>query len=249
MKSRRKVLNLGLKTALLTGICVPGPSAFAKSWLDMLNDMVGGKSASTLPAAEIVAGLKEARQVGSRRVIQRVGTRDGFQLDPQIHIPLPGKLAKVQSALRHIGLSGMADDLELRLNRGAEKAAGEAKQLFWKAVNQMTVRDAVNILEGPKDSATRYFQRTMTPELKQRFKPIVHRNLADVGALRSFEQMMKQYRTLPFVPDIRTKLSEYAVEKTLAGIFYYLAREEADIRTNPVKRTTALLKKVFGSQQ
>jgi len=32
------------------------------------------------------------------------------------------------------------------------------------------------------------------------------------------------------------------------GIFYYIAKEEAAIRQNPVKRTTELLKRVFGAQ-
>jgi hypothetical protein len=32
----------------------------------------------------------------------------------------------------------------------------------------------------------------------------------------------------------------------MAGIFHYMAEEEAAIRKNPVKRTTSILKKVFG---
>jgi len=32
------------------------------------------------------------------------------------------------------------------------------------------------------------------------------------------------------------------------GIFHYLAQEEAAIRQNPAKRTTELLKTVFGSK-
>ena len=31
------------------------------------------------------------------------------------------------------------------------------------------------------------------------------------------------------------------------GLFYMLARQEAEIRTNPVARSTALLKQVFGA--
>ena len=35
--------------------------------------------------------------------------------------------------------------------------------------------------------------------------------------------------------------------KAIDGVFLYLAREEAAIRENPAKRTTEILKKVFGS--
>lgn len=245
MPPRRKIL----KYIVLSGFLVPTAARAEQGWLDMLKGVFGSSSKPSLPAGEIATALKQALEIGSGRVIRQVGARDGFHKDPQIHIPLPGALAKVQETLRHIGLSGMADDLELRLNRGAEKAAGEAKDLFVTAVQRMTVKDAIDILNGPKDSATRYFRRTMMPDLRQRFRPVMRRNLAKVGAIRSFDQMMKQYRQLPFVPDINTELSEYAVERTLAGIFHYLAREEAAIRTNPVRRTTAPLKKVFGSKR
>ena len=51
----------------------------------------------------------------------------------------------------------------------------------------------------------------------------------------------------PFVPDVKANLTDYVVEKGMDGIFHYLAREEAAIRSEPVKRTTALLQKVFGA--
>jgi hypothetical protein len=36
------------------------------------------------------------------------------------------------------------------------------------------------------------------------------------------------------------------VDKGMDGIFHYLAQEEAAIRTDPVARSTDLLRKVFG---
>jgi hypothetical protein len=35
------------------------------------------------------------------------------------------------------------------------------------------------------------------------------------------------------------------LDRGIDGIFYYLAIEEKEIRNNPAKRTTELLKKVF----
>ena len=54
-------------------------------------------------------------------------------------------------------------------------------------------------------------------------------------------------QTLPFVPDVKSDLTAYTVEKALDGLFHYLAKEEAAIRNKPAKRTTDLLQKVFGS--
>jgi hypothetical protein len=102
--------------------------------------------------------LKEALRVGVERVTSKVGAVDGFNRDPAIHIPLPAQLRTVQEGLRKVGMSSMADDLETRMNRAAEMAAGEAKPLLWNAIQEMTLDDAQRIFNGPKDAATRYFR-------------------------------------------------------------------------------------------
>lgn len=214
---------------------------------DLLQGLSGGVAGEGLTSEEIGDGLLEALRVGSKRVVKRVGREDGYNADPDIHIPLPGALEKVQSALKTVGLANMADDLELRLNRGAEAAAPEAKAVFFDAIKGMTWEDVKEIYKGPDDAATRYFQRTMNPDLVERFTPIIEDSLSEVGAIRSYDDMMAQYKTLPLVPDVKSDLTSYTVEKALDGLFYYLAKEEAAIRNNPAKRTTELLQKVFGS--
>jgi len=57
---------------------------------------------------------------------------------------------------------------------------------------------------------------------------------------------MGKYQSLPFMPDVKANLTQHVVQLGLAGIFRYMAEEEASIRKNPVKRTTSILKKVFG---
>jgi hypothetical protein len=142
-------------------------------------------------------------------------------------------------------MAGLADDLETRLNRAAETAAPEAKELFWQAIIDMTLEDVQRIYDGPDDAATEYFKSKMSRPLAERMVPIVEHSLLDVGAIRSYDQMMGQYRALPFVPDVKADLTAYVVEKAMDGIFHYVAEEEAAIRTNPAARTTDLLKRVF----
>jgi hypothetical protein len=43
-------------------------------------------------------------------------------------------------------------------------------------------------------------------------------------------------------------LNSYVVEKGMDGIFHYMAKEEAAIRRDPAKRSTELLRKVFGGK-
>ena len=134
----------------------------------------------------------------------------------------------------------------LRLNRAAETATPKAKKLFWDAISQMTLDDVNRIYEGPDDAATRYFQGKMSDPLAKEMGPVVNESLSEVGAIKSYDNVMGRYEQIPFVPDVKANISDYVVEKGMDGIFHYLAKEEAAIRNNPVKRTTELLQKVFG---
>ncbi len=46
--------------------------------------------------------------------------------------------------------------------------------------------------------------------------------------------------------DAKTWLADAATTSALNGLFYYVAREEQAIRRDPVKRTSDILRKVFG---
>lgn len=229
-----------------------GPSS-AQSLLDMLNrgagalqQQGGGTDAAGLSEGEVAGGLREALGVGIVRVVERLGRPGGFLEDPRFHIPLPSPLDKAQSALRMAGLSGLADDLEVRMNRGAESAVPVAKDLFLEAVRNLTFEDAMAIFRGPPDSATRYLERTSGTELANRMRPIVEDALADAGAVQLWDQLVGQAASLPFVGSVQTGLTDHVLDWAKRALFGYLAEEEKAIRQNPAARTTELLQKVFG---
>jgi len=85
----------------------------------------------------------------------------------------------------------------------------------------------------------------MSPPLTKEMSPIVSDSLSEVGAIKSYDNAMKEYKAIPFAPDVKADLTAYVVEKGIDGIFHYIAIEEAAIRQNPVKRTTDILQKVF----
>jgi hypothetical protein len=231
----------------------PFVCAAQTDWLKKGQDLLGAtaKSPSATTAADtsqVAAGLKEALRVGSDTVVGQLGRTDGFNADPAIHIPLPKSFKNVQSTLKSLGMSNLLDDLELKLNRAAEQATPKAKALFLAAIEGMTLDDVMGIYNGPQDAATRYFQQKMSPQLAVEMKPIVDQALAEAGAVQAYDNVMGQYKTVPFVPDVKADLSGYVVEQGMNGIFHYLAQEEAAIRQNPVKRTTELLRTVFGGK-
>ncbi|UCH81043.1 MAG: DUF4197 domain-containing protein [Nitrospiraceae bacterium] len=229
---------------------LPGQDHASGSWWDKgvnifksLGDNGENKEPST---SEIGDAFKQALRIGTENVVSQLGTIDGFNADPSIHIPLPEKLTTVKSMLSKIGKTQMVDDLELKLNRAAEAATPKAKHLFLQAIKDMTFEDVRTIYNGPEDSATKYFQGKMSPPLEKEMHPIVDDTLSEVGAIQSYDRVVGQYKALPFVPDVKADLTEHVIQKGMDGIFYYIAKEEAAIRKNPAKQTTALLKKVFG---
>lgn len=242
-----------ISAAVFIGLTCQTPVHAGNSWLDqgtdLLKSMGSGKEAaevaSGLSTDEIVAGLKQALEKGSAAVVSQLSAQDGFNTDAAIHIPLPESLSMAKSLLDKAGLGEYTDDVELKLNRAAEAATPKAKALFLDAISQMSFDDAKTILDGPDDAATQYFKEKMSPGLSEAMTPVVDQSLDQVGAVQAYDLMMEQYKTLPFVPDVKGDLTVHAVEKAMDGIFYYLAKEEKAIRENPAERTTELLQKVF----
>jgi len=225
------------------------PAFAGNSWLnkgsELLQSFSTSEKAGELTLEEIGAGLKDALKVGSNNVVNQLGAANGFNNDSSIHVPLPASLDKVKYMLSKVKMSYLFEELELKLNRAAEAATPKAKQLFWNAISGMTFQDVQKIYSGPDDAATQYFKSKMSLDLEGAMKPVIEDSLLEVGAVKAYDSMMTQYKSLPFVPDVKANLTEHVVKKGMDGIFYYMAKEEAGIRKNPAKRTTELLKKVF----
>lgn len=254
----KTILRAFISAAILASVFVSGGSR-AADWKSMLKGAVdtvtnpsqeGGQpsTVSGLSTTDIVAGLKEALRVGMQSVARQLGAVDGFNADPNVHIPLPKELQSVQSTLSRVGLSGLADEVELKLNRGAEAAMPRAKELVIKAISSMTLEDAKGIYNGPNDAATQYFKRVTSADLEASVAPIIDTALQEVGAVAAYDQLVGQYKDIPFVPDLKADLTAHATALALDGMFHYLAVEEAAIRQNPAKRTTEILTKVFGAK-
>ncbi|MDX8395232.1 MAG: DUF4197 domain-containing protein [Mariprofundaceae bacterium] len=250
--------KLFLNMMVLAGLlCVPNLAM--AGWMDQLGGMLeqstgnknpiqSNKTLTKLSHSEIDAGLKDALRVGSEKVVSQLSKKDGFNKDSQIHIPLPKNLQTVKSALGRMGMGSMMNDLELRLNRAAEAATPKAKKIFGHAIKAMTITDAEKILKGPDDAATQYFKGKMSKPLADEMRPMIQQALKKAGAIKAYDSVMGQYQSLPFMPDVKANLTRHVLDFGLKGVFHYMAVEEKEIRKNPVKRTTQILKKVFGSR-
>lgn len=200
---------------------------------------------SELTDNTIANALKQALLNGTSDVINQLSNSGGFNQDETIRIPLPDSLKIVQTSLDKIGMGGSLSELENKLNQAAELATVKARPLFVDAIKALSWSDVRTLLNGPDDAATRYFQERMSDPLKSEMMPVVDESLSKVGAVKSYTSVMNSYNALPFVPQIDADLSNHVTNRGIAGIFYYLAIEEKNIRNNPAKRTTELLREVF----
>ncbi|GGY43215.1 DUF4197 domain-containing protein [Parvularcula lutaonensis] len=231
------------------------PVALAACTTDELNSVLGDVLGGTtgrggLTPAEAAEGIRAALDQGVSAAIARVGRTNGYLGDPTIRIPLPARLASIQTTLRRFGLSALLDDLEVQINRGAEVAAPQARSIFVAAIRQLTIPDAIAIVNGGPTAATDYFKRTTTPKLTNLFTPIMTDALQRAGAIQTFDQMVTRLEGIPLAPqlgaDAKQDLIRHGVTRGLEGLFVYIAEEEAQIRQNPAKRTSEILRRVFG---
>ena len=199
-----------------------------------------------LSEGKIIEGLKEALEIGASNAVRLVSKIDGYYGNPQIKIPLPDSVRKVEKALRAVGYGSKVDAFELSMNRAAEKAAPKAKALFVDAVKQMSFEDARKILDGRDNEATLYFEDKTRNKLTEVFEPIVHSSMSQVGVTRQYQALDAKVRSIPFTDPLSFDLDQYVTGRALDGLFFMLAEEERKIRQDPAARVTDLLKEVFG---
>lgn len=210
---------------------------------DLLEKVTGSKENEE---DTLVAGLKEALDVGTKQAVQKVSVQDGYFGNLDIKIPVPEKLKKTESLLRKLGMDDRVDAFILSMNRAAEEAAPQAVDIFVGAIRDMTVVDAYGIVKGDDTAATSYFRDRTSDDLTGLFRPVITDSMATVGVVRSYKKMMDRYNSIPFVKKIDVDLERYVTGKALDGLFFMVGEEEKKIRTNPAARVTELLQKVFG---
>ena len=203
----------------------------------------------SLSNQDITRGLREALTQGVRNAVDDLGRRNGFLDNSRVRIPLPKNLQRTERALRAAGQGRRVDEFIEAMNHAAEEAVPVAVDVFLESVRQMSFNDARQILSGGQDdAATEFFRRTSEQRLRDEFRPIVERFTEQVGVTQKYKQMMGRYGFLGrVVGQDASDIDGYVTEKALDGLFLLIADEERRIRRDPVGRTTAILRAVFGS--
>jgi hypothetical protein len=201
---------------------------------------------SSLSSSDAAAGIKTALQRGAEAAVDLLSRTDGFWGNERVRIPLPDWLTKAEGLFSIIGQKQDLDDLHLSVNRAAEQAVPQARQLLVGAVKSMSVQDAKGILTGGDNSATQYFERKTRAPLAGRFLPIVTQVTRKSGLAQRYDGIAQTAQSLGLVKE-DASIEHHVTNKALDGLFLMIGDEEKKIRADPAATGSAILKKVFGS--
>jgi hypothetical protein len=202
----------------------------------------------TVTESEAAEGMRQALDQGVGKGIQFLNRTDGFFGNETYKLFLPPEAQRIENTLRQLGMGGMVDRAILQINRSAEDAVGFARPIFVDAIREMTITDALNIIRGSNDAATQYFRQKTTDKLIAAFSPVIKSSLDKFSATKYYGDVVNTYNNFPTtINKLNPDLVSYVATKAVDALFDQIAKEEANIRANPVARTTEILKKVFGS--
>lgn len=246
--SQKKSFPASLTAAILSAITLTGCADFQKN-ADAVIQVAQANMAPT--QNESVSATKQALDKGIATGID-VLKKDGGFMNSIHHIVIPAELQKATNLARNVGLGSYVDNFEKSLNGAAETAVASALPIFKDAVSKMTITDVVNILTGPDNAATTYFKSASQKRLLDTFKPIVARATEENGVGKLYNQFVSSVKPAAMVAGVSiptVSLDEYVSNKAVDALFIEIGNQEKMIRENPVERTTAVLKKVFGFYQ
>lgn len=237
-----------LLTALLL-TATPAQAQFGKllkQASDKADAVLSGNS--PLSEEEIGKGLKEALNQGVDKAVTSLSAEDGYFASPwKILLPEEAQTI-IQKVSMLPGFENVEEDLTQRVNRAAELAATKAGPIFVTAIKDLTIKDAMNLLLGQQDAATRYLESSTSLPLTNEFQPIIKNSLDEVNANEYWNKVVTAYNKLPFVKKTNPNLDQYVTERALNGLFGLVEVKETELRQNPALRNTDLLKRVFARQ-
>lgn len=199
-----------------------------------------------LSQADAARGIREALNLAAMNATTRLAQRNGFWGDNRVRIPLPGLLGQTQRTLKNIGMSAPLDNLQESLNRAAETTMPQAARLFTDAVRTVTIADAIEIVRGPQDSATRYLRGRTETRLTSLLRPPMTQALTSSGAFTLMRTALREVGLASMTSDLRTEVINFSTTKALDACFLFISEEERAIRRDPVRRTSDILRRVFG---
>lgn len=208
--------------------------------------LTGSARALSLTEGDAASGVRAALERGAEAALASLGRTDGFLGNPLVRIELPSGLRDAARLLRTTGQGRRIDELITSMNRAAEQAMPEARQLLVSTVRNISVEDAVRIVRGGDDAVTRFFEDKTRSPLTQKFMPIVTRATERQDLSAKYNAVAGKAAGFGLIRREDANLQSYVTGKALDGLYVMIGEEEKKIRRDPVGTGSAILKRVFG---
>jgi hypothetical protein len=236
-------------------------------WQDILGDVVEKTTKSEMPSADSMQSdaLRAALEQGVGYAVSTLGKKNGYLNDAKAKIVLPENLSTMETLVRKSGGDEMLDELVLSMNNAATQAAPKTVEIFFAAIQKMTIGDAQKILKSNDNALSEYFKNSSYGELESMIKPIVTKMMDENKVSYYYKQVRNSYEenseAIPYKDSILSmgksfgldaymppkELDTYVTEKAIDGLFIKIAEEEKSIRDNPMVQKSQLIRDVFGS--
>lgn len=201
---------------------------------------------AAVTADEAARALRDSLGQGARVAIARLGRENGFFADARLKIGLPKNFAKAERYLRFLGLGKQVDDLVLAMNRAAEAALPQAREVVLESLRTLTVDDAKAILSGGDGAATAWFRQGTEAQLGVALAPIIHAVAEQSDLVRAYHALSSALVKLAGLKSELATVEDYVNRKALDGFYALVAEEERALRARPLDHAGGVIGKVFG---
>lgn len=252
-----------MKKSLILCAVLLAASAQA-GWQDALNKETLNQGAQILGAANS-GDYKSAVSTALNAAVKEL-SNGGFLNNAAAKIPLPKSLETAANLAKKVGGEKWANELVTSINNAASAAVPGAADVFSGVIKNMSDADVKKVLEGGKDSFTKFLQQNSSQKLQAVFKPIISKMMSDntfataYNGLNSFvagsalakSDAAKQLKGIAtsmgageYIPQENEDLNDYITRKTLDGLFNVMSEKESSLRGGAVEQGAKVLQGIF----
>ena len=252
-----------MKKSLILCAVLLAASAQA-GWQDALNKETLNQGAQILGAAN--SGDYKSVVSSALNAAVKELSNGGFLNNAAAKIPLPKSLETAANLAKKVGGEKWANELVTSINNAASAAVPGAADVFSGVIKNMSDADVKKVLQGGKDSFTKFLQQNSSQKLQAVFKPIITKMMSDntfataYNGLNSFvagsalakSDAAKQLKGIAtsmgageYIPQENEDLNDYITRKTLDGLFNVMSEKESSLRGGAVEQGTKILQGIF----
>jgi hypothetical protein len=198
--------------------------------------------------SEAAAGIRETLMIAALEAKARLCREGGLSDDPEMHIPLPGRLGESQAALSPLGKAGALDTLDRAMNRAVERTLPELFDALLVASDSLPIADALAIGRSGDAAATAYLKEQTAGTLREALKPSLEVRLEAEGAFDVLLPAAALAGAGPQEATLRRDLVEYVLDAAIESAFRGVAQAETKLRRDPTRHVTPGLRAAFAAR-